>query len=193
MRTNRYAWAAVAGAAVLAVGGGTAIASKGTSGNPQSRCEALVERIAARRGITPAQLEANVKARLEARFDAALAAGRITADQAAALKQRIDNGNLCAAVRRARLRGGMVKTAADYLGLTRTQLRQQLPGTSLAALATKEGKNVEGLEAAMLAPAKARLDAAVKAGLLTQPQADAKLARLTRRVARLVTKTFPAT
>ena len=39
--------------------------------------------------MTAAQLEAQIKARLGARVDAALAAGKISAERAAALKQRI--------------------------------------------------------------------------------------------------------
>ena len=190
---NRYAMVALAGSAVLAVGGGTALASKG-GGDPTTRCQAFVAKIAARRGLTVAQLEANVKARLDARVDAALAAGRITAEHAAALKARIDSADLCTGAGRLERVGvrGFLARAADYLGLTRAELRQELPGTSLAALATTQGKSVDGLEAAMLAPVKDRLARAVTAGRLTQTQADTRLGRLTTLVDKLVNKTFPA-
>ena len=81
--------------------------------------------------------------------------------------------------------------AADYLGVTPGELRSELPGTSLAALAVKDGKTVDGLEAAMLAPAKERLAKAVAAGTITQAQANARLAKLGQRIDRLVKKTFP--
>jgi hypothetical protein len=86
----------------------------------------------------------------------------------------------------------MLAAAADYLGLTRAELRAQLPGMSLGALAARQGKGVAGLKMAMLAPAKARLARAVETGRITQVQASERLARLESLVDRLVAKTFPA-
>jgi hypothetical protein len=87
---------------------------------------------------------------------------------------------------------GMLRAAAAYLGLTPSELRAQLRGTSLAALAQRQGKSVEGLKAAMLAPAKAKLAKAVESGRITQARADRMLAKLSALVDRLVAKTFPA-
>ena len=87
---------------------------------------------------------------------------------------------------------GMLRTAADYLGLTKAELRAQLPGTSLAVLAQQQGKSVEGLKAAMLAPAKEKLAKAVESGRITQAQASRLLERLERLADRLVSRTFPA-
>jgi hypothetical protein len=85
-----------------------------------------------------------------------------------------------------------LKAAADFLGMTRAELREELEGTSLGALAEAEGKSETALEAAMLAPAKARLAKAVEAGRITQAKADEALAKLAARVDRLVAKVFPA-
>jgi hypothetical protein len=193
MTLNRYGIAALAGVAALVVGGGgTALASKG-DGDKASRCQARVARIAERRGITVEQLEANAKARLLARVDAALSAGRITSDQAVRLRDRIENATLCSGALRHEVRHGVhqvLVAAADYLGLTPKELREELRGTSLAALATKQGKTVSGLEAAMLAPAKDRLAKAVAGKKITQAQADQRLERLQKLVDRLVNKTF---
>jgi hypothetical protein len=194
MRLDRYTLGAVLGAAALLVGGGTALASK-SSGDSATNCQDRLARIAERRGVTVAELEANVKARLLARVDAALAAGRITSDRAAALRERIASGDPCSAPVRKAIRHRarhLVQLAADYLGLTRAQLREQLPGTSLGALAVGQGKTAAGLEAALLAPAKDRLTKAVAAGTITQAQADARLAKLGQLVDRLVSKTFPS-
>ena len=193
MALNRYGIAALAGVAALVVGGGTALASKGGD-DKSSRCEARVAHIAERRGITVEQLEANVKARLLARVDAALSAGTITSDQATKLRERIENATLCSGALRHKVRHGVhhvLAAAADYLGLTPKELREQLPGTSLAALATKQGKTVSGLEAAMLTPVKDRLAKAVAEKRITQAQADQRLDRLQKLVDRLVNKTFP--
>jgi hypothetical protein len=195
MRFDRTTLVALAGAGALLVGGGTALAAKG-DGNRASSCQERLAKIADRRGVTVAQLEADVKSRLLARVDAALAAGRITSDRAATLRERISNAQPCAGpVRRAirhHARHRLLRAAAAYLQLTPRQLRAQLPGTSLAVLAVKNGKMVDGLEAALLAPAKNRLAKAVSAGKLSQPQADARYAELQQPVQKLVAKTFPA-
>ncbi len=86
----------------------------------------------------------------------------------------------------------MLGAAARFLELDRKELRAQLPGTSLAALAAKQGKSVEALEQAMLARAKARLAKAVQAGRFSQARADRVLDRLERFVDRLAARTFPA-
>jgi hypothetical protein len=87
---------------------------------------------------------------------------------------------------------GLLGSAADYLDLTRAELRAQLPGTSLATLTQNQGKTVAGLKAAMLAPAKARLARAAESGRITQARASKRLAKFENLVDRLVAKTFPA-
>ncbi len=194
MRFDRNALAALVGGVAVLTGGGTALAAQG-DGDRAARCEARLAKIAERRGISVEQLEANVAARLTARVDAALAAGKISAERAARLKERIAQGVLCkgTVVKVKLARKGTVRAAAEYLGLSPQQLRAQLPGTSLAALAQKQqGKSVDGLKAAMLAPAKARLAKAVQAGRIPQARADQALERLAKLVDRLVVKTFPA-
>jgi hypothetical protein len=207
MALNRTAVAALVGGIALLIGGGSALAARGSGdqnpGDRTARCEAVLTKIAQNLGVSVAQLEADVKARLTARVDAALAAGLISPDRATKLKQRIAAAEPCHArgakpkVAAAGLwarRHGLFRAAAGYLGLTPAQLQTQLPGTSLAALAsTQPGKSVEGLEAAMLAPAKARLAKAVAAGLVSPKRADQALERLEKVVARLVQVTFPST
>jgi hypothetical protein len=84
--------------------------------------------------------------------------------------------------------GALLKAAAEYVGLSRAELvKQARSGQTLAQIAVARGKTVEGLKAAMSAAFKARLDASVSAGKLTQAQADARLARGTRLIDRLVT------
>ena len=194
MTLNRNAVGAIAAGAALLVGGGSAFAAQ-NQGDPAARCEALLAKIAERRGVSVDQLEADAKARLTARVDAALAAGRISADRAAQLKERIAQGALCkvgAGVKAKVAKHGMLRAAATYLGLNASQLRTQLPGTSLAALAAKQGKSVEGLKSAMLAPAKSRLAKVVASGRLTKARADQALERLEQIVDRLVELTFPS-
>ena len=86
----------------------------------------------------------------------------------------------------------MLRAAAKFLDLDRQQLRTQLPGTSLSGLAAKQGKSTADLEAAMLAPAKARVAQAVADAKLTQARADMVLERLGKLADRLVTRELPA-
>jgi hypothetical protein len=79
-----------------------------------------------------------------------------------------------------------------YLGLTAAELRTQLEaGKSLADVAKAQGKTVSGLEDAMVAAAKKRLDAAVAAGKLTAAQASSMLDDLESRVGDMVDRTGP--
>jgi hypothetical protein len=169
MRPIRTTFGAVAVSAVLLVGGGAAIAAA-ASPERAARCEA----------------------RLAARIDAAEKSGRISSERADRLRERVEN--VCAMHPRARIAAfGMLRAAADFLDLDRSELRAQLPGTSLAGLAEKQGKSVAALEAAMIAPAKARLARAVADGRITQARATEALERLEKLADRLATKVFPST
>ena len=111
------------------------------------------------------------------------------------LRDRVNKGSLCGARRhvRARMaRHGMLRAAAAFLGLDRQQLREQLPGHSLADLAAAQGKSEPDLETAMLAPARARLAKAVAAGNVTRARADTLLDRLEKLASRLATRQFSA-
>jgi hypothetical protein len=193
MRLNRHAAGAITASALLLVGGGAALAAAG-DGDRGTRCDQRLAKIAEKRGVSVEQLQADLKARLLVRIDAAEKAGRISSERAAALRTRVSEGTMCAGRHHVRARiavRGMLSAAADFLGLDREELRGQLPGNSLAGLAEKQGKSVSALEAAMIAPAKERLAKAVTNGKITQARADVALARLERAAERLATKVFP--
>jgi hypothetical protein len=77
--------------------------------------------------------------------------------------------------------------AAKYLGLDESALRDKLrAGQSLADVAKAQSKDVQGLEDAIVASQKARLDQAVSDKKLTRSQADDVLAKLKSRVDDLV-------
>lgn len=195
MRINRLTVGALTASAAVVVGTGAALAASSGTADRSSRCEARVARIAERRGVTVEQLTAGVKARLLARIDAAEKAGRISPERAAKLRERVADATLCRGAHQVRSRiaaHGMLRAAAEFLGLDRQELRAQLPGTSLALLAEKQGKSISALETAMVAPAKQRLARAVAGGKLTQARADAALERLEQAAHRLATHVFPA-
>jgi hypothetical protein len=143
--------------------------------------------------VTPDALESALKAAAADRVDAAAAAGRLTQDQASGLRQRIQSaepGGLFRGAHRHGLRG-IFKLAADYLGLTPTQLLQQLrTGNSLADVAKAQGKSVDGLEAAILDSAKARLEQAVANNRITAVQEQNALDRLKGQLDTLINRKF---
>lgn len=175
--------------AVLAVAGiaGGALAASGTF-DPKAERQAFLNDVAGRLGTTSDKLEAALKAAAIDRVDAALAAGRITKDEADAMKAAINAGQLPLGVpgiglgpnlRRvghAFVGGEVMDAAATYLGLTQDQLRTQLAsGKSLADVAKAQGKTVAGLEQAMTTAFQSKLDQAVKDGRITSAQRDQAL------------------
>ena len=194
MRLSRLAVGVLAVSAMLVGGTGAALAGSGDR-DRGARCEQFLAKIAERQGLSMEQLEAKIDARVLARIEAAEKAGRLSPERAAKLREHVSEGSLCDGLRRhvKPVRLGlhsMLKAAANFLGLDRAELREQLPGTSLAALAEKQGKSVAALEAAMVAPAKARLANAVAKGTITQTRADRILDRLERLADRLAAKEF---
>ena len=193
MRLNRHAVGAFVASGMLLIGGGAALAASG-DGDRSARCEERLAKAAEKRGVSVEQLRADIEARLLARIDAAEKAGRISSERAAKLRERVADATLCGARKHVRARfaaRGLVKAAAEFLGLDRAELRAQLPGNSLAGLAGKQGKSAAGLKAAMVAPAKARLAKAVADGRITQARANMAAERLDRLADRLATKVFP--
>ena len=133
----------------------------------------------------------------QAAIDAAVADGHLSAARAERLKARIAASDVagCAKVldrigteRPQRPAAGVVKDGADAaakaLGMTSAELRAELrSGKDLKAIAAEKNVPYATVTAAALAPVKARLDAAVAAGTLTQARADKILAKLEKSLA----------
>ena len=183
MRRKRTVILAAAGATLLLVllagaaftlgrtSGVAAQAAPGTPGTPAAgkqgqSCGDFASKLAANLGVSEDRLRDAFKQTALQEVDEALAAGRITADQAQRLKDRINQGggNLPCF----RLGGGkagqhgrmvmilpqMLDAAAGYLGTDRATLLQELRDEgSLQAVAAKHGKDTPdgkaGLEQAL--------------------------------------------
>lgn len=183
---------AVAGVVALAAVGGGAAFAAGALGDPQETSKAVVEDAAEQLGVEPAQLSEALEEALKNRVDEAGAAGRLTEEQGAELKERID-------AQEYPLLGGpgfghrgghgfhALDAAAELLGLTEAELRERLEaGDTLAEVARAEGKTVDALVAALVADKEERLAEAVEAGRITQAQADEKLEGAEERIRELV-------
>jgi hypothetical protein len=193
----------VALAAVGAAGG--ALAASGTF-DPKAEKQAFLNDVAGRLGVTSQKLEDALKAAAIDRVDAALAAGRITKDQADSLKAAINAGRLPLGFGfglgpgfgdrghgHVMFGGDILDAAATYLGLTEEQLRTQLSsGKTLADVAKAQGKSVDGLKQAMTSAFQSNLDQAVKDGHLTSAQRDQILSQFKSNLDAFVNGTLPA-
>ena len=83
--------------------------------------------------------------------------------------------------------------AAGALGMTTADLETALGnGQSLAAVAKSRNVDVQKVIDALTRDATSRIDAAVKAGKITQAQADTAKQNLPARITAFVNRTFPA-
>jgi hypothetical protein len=198
MKQSKRTIALAAAALAVAGGGGAALAaSDRESSSPTAFFDAVAEHL----GISSEKLRDATKAAAIDQVDAARKEGRITEEQAAELKQRIEEGDYPLLFGPPLFGGfqhhhgfgfaGKLDAAAGYLDLTEAQLRERLEGgQSLADIARAEDKSVDGLEQAIVDDAKDRLDQAVEDEKLTRGQADEFLERLRSHVDEIVNASF---
>ena len=199
---RRWRLALALGAVLVVVGGGVAVGA--TQFAPQSESKAIIEDAAKQLGVDPEELSDALTQALENRLDEAVEDGRLTEEQAARLKERLEAG-VVPLFRgpRAFLPPGLhrhgprlfaaLDTAAEYLDLTEPALRERLrDGETLAEIARDEGKSVEGLIDALVAEKTKRLDEAVEDGRLKQAQRDRIVANLREHVTEMVNGRLPS-
>jgi hypothetical protein len=189
--------------AAAAFAGGAYAATQNSPGGVR---QAFLNDVAKRLGVSPAQLSSALKGAYDDQLQAAVAAGKLTQAQANAIKQRAkDNGipplggfgllgppasggkPFAGPGPRPLAFGGSLKAAATYLGLTESQLAQDLSGgKTLAQIATARGKSVAGLEASLSAAAKTKLDKLVAGKVITSAQEQQAISRLSAAIADVV-------
>jgi hypothetical protein len=199
MRRHTTKIAVAAAALTATVGGGAAIAA--TQLDPRKESQAVVNDAAEQLGVEPSELTAALKEALSNRVDKAVEAGRLTEEQGAQLKKRIQSGDvplLGLGGPGFGHRGGLhhfghLEAAAKYLGMTEANLSTALRnGKTLAEVARDRDKSVAGLVTALVDAEKAELAAAVSAGRLTDAQRDAMVSGLKARITSLVNGERPA-
>jgi lambda repressor-like predicted transcriptional regulator len=152
--------------------------------------------IATAQGKSVDGLRAALVVAFRAKVERAASAGRIDSaraerlrERAPALVERLVQRTPHVRGTRVYARGGVLRVAGNYLGLTPKELVYELRnGTSLADLAGAHGKSVDGLEAALFAAFKAKVDAAVAAGRLDAARAQRVLRRAPVHIHRLVNR-----
>ena len=195
----------MAGALILsALVGGTLIGSalaqdEGTiDTDPEAAvyCDTFMDAFASELNATRDEVLAAGKAAATAAVDAAMAAGDLTEEQAATIRERIEayDGEGCAfggafklgfghgigrGLVRGFLGGDVFEAAANALGIESAELMERVDDAgSLEALAGEQGVAYDDVKASVLAALQADLDAAVADGL-DQERADATMERLT--------------
>ncbi len=149
--------------------------------------------LAQRLGTTVDKLQSAVTGALQDALGQGVKQGLITQSQADAITEREQNlglGRLIGPLAPGRagnprrtayisIATAGLNAAAQSLGMTAGDLRTALRQRTLLALAQQKNVDVTGLRTAIANAEKSAIDAAVKAGQLTQPQGDALKARLT--------------
>jgi hypothetical protein len=175
---SRRTLVAIGAAGALAVGAGAAYAAQsGGDGDGERGPAAALADVAARVGVSEQELRDAFQAEALERLDQAVADGRLTEEQAAEIRERIESGEgpgFRAHHGPHHGPGGPValglETAAGYLELEPEALLEELrSGRTLADVAEEQGKSVEGLEDVLVAEARERIHEIVTEGFPARP------------------------
>ena len=196
MRRTRIAALTAAGA-LAAAGTGVAVATT-RSDDAKEREQAVLADAAKRLNVEPSELRDALSEAENAQLDADVKAGRLTQEQADAIKERRKAGGTVLGVGpgepgwglRLHHRGGLARgpadlmgAAAEAIGISQGKLFDELrAGKKLSEVAKDHGKSFDDVKAAVRAALKKQLDEAVENGPLTQEEADRMLSRLTERL-----------
>ena len=177
-----------------ASGGSGTVEAAAPTAAPSASCTTFRHAFAVNLGVAESALGPAAKAAADTTVDAAVADGRLSKAAGDRIKARIDAkdgagcGRLGHFLHRDHGAFGVARdgltAAAGVLGMTPAALRTGLHGgTSLRDIAATRNVPYQTVTDAVTAAVKADLDAAVKAGKLTQERADRILARVTRNLA----------
>jgi polyhydroxyalkanoate synthesis regulator phasin len=197
MKLNRWIVLPAAGLAALIIGVAAVEAAPSPSASPttsKNYAQTFVDKLAGILHLTPAATQDALKQAQLQTVDQMLKDGQITQQQADAMKARINAGQGLGAVGGFGRHGGGFKgngalmqslttaelnAAASALHMSTADLQSALrSGKSLSALETQQKVSDSAVKTAMKNAAKGVLDNAVKAGTITQAQADSILSRL---------------
>ena len=156
--------------------------------------------IATANGQSVSGLEQAIMTGVTTRLDQAVAAGKLTSQAEQTALSRV-SGRLGTLVNvthpvahllmAQRVRAGILRVGAGYVGVTPQQLRSDLrSGKTLAQVATDNGKTASGLEQAIVTAVTSRLDQAVAAGTITSQHEQTIVSNLQTRLDTLVNRSF---
>ncbi len=193
---NRF-WKAVLTAIATLVVAGTVVGfvaaqTDGDVSMPgKERLNNFISRLAGNLGITQEELEVAIDQTQLELVDEAVADGRITEEQAAEIRTRIESGEgpfFAKRPHRGHQRGGAhLEPVAEFLGLTPQEVTEALQdGQTLAQIAEANGSSAADLTTFLLGELEARLAEAVESGKIDQARADEKLANASERITEMI-------
>ena len=194
LKINRKLAIGASGLVLVLGGTGAAVAATQDSGTGSGR-QAYLDSVAKHLGVTPSALSAAIRAADVERIEAAVAAGRLSSAQAQRLKERLaQNGGapfFGPRLGRERHGAGLLKVAAEYLGVSTATLRsERAAGRSLAQIANSTpGKSAAGLKDALVKAITARLESARGSGRIGTQREQRMLSLVERRVEALLART----
>ena len=215
MKVKRYV---LVSAAVLAAGagGGAAIAASGGDDDRQKTEQSIIADAAKRLNVTPDALRSALGAAEDSQIDQAVKDGKLTQEQADAIKaRRAKDGSVLGGPGVGGPHGGpggpgfgrgiggpglmfkigpggALDAAASALGLKRDDLVSKLrDGKSIADVAKDQGKSLDDVKKAITDGVTKELDQAVTDKKLTGDQRDKILKELDEHLDDLVTRTPP--
>ncbi|HTE83453.1 MAG TPA: hypothetical protein VK821_01855 [Dehalococcoidia bacterium] len=162
----------------------------GPSAAIHATIDSFLNSLAQNLGISRSTLDGALKTTAKQQVDQAVAAGRMTKDQADKIKQRIDSGQGPIGFgfgRFARGGGGTAgacgssvqQAVTNTLGVSASDLQQaRRNGESISQIAQDHGKSLQDLQTAVTTAMKGCLDAQVQAGTLTADQEQRILQRV---------------
>jgi hypothetical protein len=150
-------------------------------------------RVAEKLGVSEEQLKTAVQDVELEMIDEALAEGRITEEQAAKMRERVENGELRFPGRpghhpgRCLVAHNLVEETARILGIEGREVIAALEdGKSLAEIAQEHGMSVDEYKTALTSAVEAKLAQAVENGRITQERADEMLAKFNENLDRII-------
>ena len=173
----------LAGAAVLVLGTtavGIASAQATPTAAPSAKGQAFLDALAKRLGITTPALQQAISG---ARQDAGLPAGNGFPGGGARGNGRGPGGP--------RGFGPELNAAAQAIGISVDQLRQELPGKSLAQVASAHGKNTSDVATALKNAANQQIDQAVSSGRLTADQGNQRKQQIDQGIDQRINQVVP--
>lgn len=156
----------------------------------------LLPRLAENLGITPEELTAAIQQTQLQMVDERVAAGDLTEEEAARIRERIESGEGPLFGEGKRPRHGpdrgmqVVQQVAEFLGMTPQEVFEaKKAGHSLAQIAEANGSSAEELAAFLLSQIEAHIAEALEAGKIDPARAEEMLQNAPEHIDRLINHT----
>lgn len=180
-------------AGVMLAGTVVGIVAAQTDSDPAQPVSNFLSRFAENLGISPEELTTTVQQTQLELVDERVAAGDLTEEEAAGIRERIESGEGPLFGGRHGSRGGcgmQIEQVAEFLGLTSEEvIAAKQEGQSLAQIAEANGVSSDELAAFLLSQIEERVADALAEGKIDQARADEVLENAPERIDQKINRT----